>query len=171
MSRYFAEHGERQIHDYEGIRNGDYGKDVQAANVRTKQEFTDSCDINKILRLAQKTGTISHMAKYGPEYGDFDEFDFHTAMLRIARGKEIFAELPIELKREFGNDMAAFFDAVNDPANKDRLEEFLPKLAEPGRQWLKAGPPDAPKGRAPEARPKVEEPKASPPAEDQQAAE
>ena len=52
----------------------------------------------------------------------------------LSRGREIFDELPVELRSEFNQSPAQFFDYVNDPANKDRLAELLPALAEPGRQ-------------------------------------
>ena len=101
---------------------------------RTKQSFRDETDINQILKRAQKSGTISHLTKYEARYGDFSNFDFFEAQLQLAKGGEIFADLPMELRREFNQSPAEFFDYVNDPANKDDLARLLPALAEPGRQ-------------------------------------
>ena len=100
----------------------------------TKQSFRDSTDINKILAKAQVTGTVSHIAKHGAEYGDFAEFDFLQAQINIARGREIFDALPSEIRSEFNQSPAEFFEFVNDPENQGKLEEVLPALAEPGRQ-------------------------------------
>lgn len=101
----------------------------------TKQSFKDSVDINKILKRAQKTGTLSHISKYGPQYGDFSNFDFHEAQNQIARGREIFEALPSEVRRDFNNDPAEFFAFANKPENIDQLEKVLPQLAEPGRYF------------------------------------
>ncbi len=101
---------------------------------RVKQSFKDETDINKILKRAQKTGTISHLNKYEGRYGDFVSFDFFEAQIMLTKGREIFDALPSEIRSEFGQSQGAFFDYVNDPENKDRLEELLPALAAPGRQ-------------------------------------
>ena len=101
---------------------------------RVKQSFKDETDINKILERANKSGTISHLNKHRGEYADFSDFDFFEAQLMLTKGREIFDDLPAELRNEFQNSPAGFFDYVNDPANKDRLPELLPALAAPGRQ-------------------------------------
>lgn len=102
---------------------------------RTKQSFKDQCDINKIIARAQKTGTVSHLAKYQGVYGDFSDVDdLLTAHDRLKRGQKIFDELPSEVRKEFDQDVGKFYRFVNDPANADRLAEVLPDLAKPGRQ-------------------------------------
>ncbi len=103
----------------------------------TKQSFKDETDINIILKRAQKSGTISHLSKYEARYGDFSGFDFSEAQIKIAQGGEIFDALPVELKREFNQSSAQFFDYVNNPENKDRLAELLPDLALPGTQMVR----------------------------------
>lgn len=120
---------------------------------RTKQSFKDETDINKILSRAQKTGTISHLAKHQAVYGDFAEFDFLQAQLNLTRGREIFDELPSELRREFNQSPAEFFEFVNKPENADRLGEILPELAQPGRQRIDVSgkiAPETPSGVASE---------------------
>ncbi len=110
---------------------------------RTKQSFRDETDINKLLQRAQKTGTISHLNKHEARYGDFSGFDFFEAQLRLTAGREIFDELPSEVRNEFQQSPAAFFKYVNDPANSDRLESLLPALAAPGRQMINLLPDNA----------------------------
>jgi len=112
---------------------------------RTKQAFKDETDINKILFRAQKSGTISHLAKHEANYSDFADFDFFEATIQLTRGREIFDELPSEIRSEFNQSPAAFFDYVNDPANVDDLRKKLPGLAKPGRQNIDMSgksPPD-----------------------------
>ncbi len=101
---------------------------------RVKQSFKDETDINKILQRAQKTGTISHLNKHRGQYADFSNFDFFEATLMLTKGREIFDDLPSEIRNEFGQSQSAFFNYVNDPVNKDRLDELLPGLAAPGKQ-------------------------------------
>ncbi len=128
---------------------------------RTKQSFKDETDINKILKRAEKTGTISHLAKYEGTYGDFADFDYFENLQKLTRGREIFDELPAEIRNEFKNSPGKFFDYVNDPGNVDRLGKLLPALAEPGRQLMSINPPVA---DTPDESPEIPA-EASPPAE------
>lgn len=102
---------------------------------RTKQEFADDCNINRIIEKFQKTGTVTHLAKHGANYGDIDPLDLHEAMNIVAKANSMFAELPSEVRREFKGDPQMFLEFVQDPANKDDLAEKLPALAKPGNQF------------------------------------
>ncbi len=110
---------------------------------RTKQSFKDETDIEKIMARASVTGTMSHLAKYEGVYADFSDFDFHTQNNMLAKGGEIFAALPAEIRQEFSQSPAKFFKYVNDPANADDLRKKLPALAAPGRQNIQVAAPDA----------------------------
>ncbi len=99
---------------------------------RTKQSFKESCDVNKILKKAQKTGTISHLNKHQATYGDLSGFDFTEAQMQLAKAGEIFDDLPSEIRREFDNSPAKFFEFANDVENVEKLGELLPAIAEPG---------------------------------------
>lgn len=130
MSLYYKAHGKRYIPEYN--------------DGRTKQSFKDQCDINKILKKAQKAGSLAHVQKYEKAvYGEFNgEFDLLTAQNQIIRANEIFQDLPSEVRREFGNDALKFVQFAGDPANNEKLEELLPALAEPGAYFpnpVKAG--------------------------------
>ena len=115
---------------------------------RTKQSFKDETDIEKIMARADVTGTISHLAKYEGVYADFSDFDFHTQNNMLTRGASIFADLPAEVRREFRESPAAFFEFVNDPKNIEDLRKKLPALAKPGRQITQVTAPDADKEAA-----------------------
>ncbi len=80
------------------------------------------------------TGTISHLTKFEGVYADFSDFDFHAQTTKLSQGREIFDALPAEIRREFGQSPAAFFEYVNDPKNVDELRKKLPALAKPGQQ-------------------------------------
>ncbi len=131
---------------------------------RTKQSFRDETDINKILKRAQKTGTISHLQQFEGRYGDFTNFDFFDAQLKLAAGREIFDALPSEIRNEFNQSQGDFFKYVNDPANKDRLNTLLPGLAAPGRQNVQINQnqgADAPSEPQANEQPKPEAPPAA----------
>ena len=103
----------------------------------TKQSFKDQCDINRVLDRAKRGASLSHLENYQGEYGDFSDWDENTyqdMLLDISRANSVFYDLPAELRAEYGNNPGKFFSFVNDPANKDRLEEIFPVLAAPGRQ-------------------------------------
>ncbi|AJK28236.1 putative minor capsid protein [Eel River basin pequenovirus] len=113
----------------ETIAAKDYG------DGRTKQSFKDSADINKILARAQRGEAITHLAKYGGTYEDFSDYDdLLGAHQKLARGQQIFDELPGEVKREFHNSASRFYSYVNDPANAGKLHELIPGLTAPGTQ-------------------------------------
>ena len=103
---------------------------------RQKQSFKDQCDINRIMDKAAQTGTLSHINQYEQQYGDFADFDYEDSMNRIAEANSMFYDLPAETRNEFGNKPSAFLAFVNDPANKPRLRELLPDLAQPGKQLI-----------------------------------
>ncbi len=104
---------------------------------RTKQSFCDECDINLIMERAAQGGTISHLAKYEGVYADYSDYDFfkHTQML--TKGREVFDDLPAEIRREFAQNPAKFFKYMNDPENIAKANFGLPGLAKPGTQLPK----------------------------------
>ncbi len=104
---------------------------------RTKQSFKDETDINRLLAKAARGESLSHLVKHGAVYGDFTDMDdLLTAQAKMARGVEIFMDLPGEIRREFNQSAGAFFAFVNDPANKDDLARLIPGLVERGTQLI-----------------------------------
>ena len=103
----------------------------------TTQAYKDDCDINSVMARAAKGASLSHLANHGGSYGDFSEWDANTyndMRNTLARAETIFNDLPAELRDEFSNDPGAWLAFVNNPDNKDRLEEIYPTLAQPGKQ-------------------------------------
>lgn len=102
---------------------------------RTKQQYKDSCDINKIMAKGAVAKTLSFAEKYpAPTFGMFQNIDLVEAMYQVDRAREIFADAPAEIRREFQQDPLAFARYCSDPANVNRLTELLPALAVPGNQ-------------------------------------
>lgn len=87
---------------------------------RTRQEFRDECDINRILASYQRTGALQHFAKYSGSYGDFTACDYQTAQNLILRARQLFDELPSSVKREVSTP-EGFLAFVQNPANADKM--------------------------------------------------
>ena len=105
---------------------------------RTKQAFKDSTDINKILKKAQKGAGLAHALKYDKAvYGEFTGVDLLGAFEQCGRAQAIFADLPAEVRREFGQDAFKFAGYASDPANIGRLKELIPSIAEPDEFFAK----------------------------------
>lgn len=152
--------------DYDAFRASD-DAELVTREIRTKQSFKDSCDINKMLKKAQISGSIAHLNKY-PEavYGDFEGFDLLEAHQMIDKANHIFDELPSEIRREFNNDALAFAGFASNPENKGKLAKLLPAIAEPDAYFpnpVQRGGVGAAAATAPVAdAPPVESPVAAP---------
>lgn len=87
---------------------------------RTKQEFVDDCDINKIVERFTRTGMLP--PPRGVQlYGDFSEVgSYHEAHLAIQHANDTFAELPSHIRTRFHNDPGAFLKFLD---NDENLEE------------------------------------------------
>ncbi len=120
MSYYYMKHGKPEEKKY--TRHG-----------RTKQSYKDSCDINKLLEKGAKAGSLSHLERHGARYGDFADIDWENVPLQLAEGRQVFNELPAEIKKEFDQNPGKFYDFVTDPENSDRVAKLLPQIAERGK--------------------------------------
>jgi len=89
----------------------------------TKQEFKNDCDINQILKKYQRTGAISHFAKYAPQYGEFNPCDLQEAHDLIKRARKMFDDLPSSIRKEVQTP-EGFLTFVQDPSNKARMAEL-----------------------------------------------
>lgn len=102
---------------------------------RTSQAFKDSCDVNKILKKHGINHVRRHYDEFAGEFGDFSDVpDLFEAKQRLDRGREIFDELSSEIRREFGNDMFAFYEWANDPENAMDVKQKLEHYQAPGDQ-------------------------------------
>ncbi len=128
MSAYFAKHGKPEEKKY--TKHG-----------RTKQSQKDECDINKLLERSARSGSLSHLQQFEAQYGTYANYDFEEHINTIAEGQNIFEHLPAEIKREFAQSPQRFFEYVTDEANKDRLPELLPQIANQGNYLLGIDPP------------------------------
>lgn len=92
---------------------------------KTKQEFKDESDINKIMARYMQTGLLSNVTNKLPQFADVDGSTFYEAMLVVAESKTLFEQLPSLVRNKFENDPGKFLDFVHNPEN-------LPEMAEMG---------------------------------------
>lgn len=112
----------------------------------TRQEFKNDCDINRILASYQRTGALTHFAKYAPEYGDFNACDLQTAQNLIIRARNMFDALPSAVKREVSTP-EGFLSFVQNPANAARMAELGLTVPGPGDKPVSV-PPAEPESKA-----------------------
>lgn len=93
----------------------------------TQQQFRDEADINYIISMYDSTGVMPTYHGDGqpaqPMFGDFAELpdnaqDVYNQMLAA---KADFDNLPLDVRKRFDYDPAAFLAFVDDPNNLDEL--------------------------------------------------
>lgn len=97
---------------------------VETGKSMTKQAHKDECDINRIMAKYQKTGVITHVAKYAMEYGDATDIDYQTALNTVIEAQRMFADLPSSVRRKFDEDPAEFLAFVQNPENVEEMREL-----------------------------------------------
>lgn len=89
-----------------------------------QQHTKDAVDINQIMARYIKTGVLDHVTKYQPQYTDNTMQDYQQSQNIIIKADLMFSELPSQVRKNFGNDPAAFLDFVSDESNHDKLAEM-----------------------------------------------
>lgn len=89
----------------------------------TSQEFKDECNINNILKRYSAQARVMGvplselLPKLGSApYGDFTNLDSYMEMQnKNARLNELFESLPSDVRAKYGNTVAGFLGALNNP--------------------------------------------------------
>ncbi len=127
---------------------------------RTKQSFTEQCEINNIMARHQKTGAITHLNQHGANYGFATSHDFSESMRIVKTAQDMFNGLPSSIRSRFANDPGLFLDFVQDAENEAEMRKLGILPTEPEEQATEE-PSEAKKTEPPtKATPPVaEEPK------------
>jgi len=81
---------------------------------KTKQSFTEECDINNIVRRYRTTGQMQATART-PTYGDFSMAeDLHTAMNLTMEAQDEFDKLPSAVRNLCNNNPETLLRALAD---------------------------------------------------------
>lgn len=97
---------------------------IETGRGKTEQAHKKQCDINYILRDYYANGMIKHAKTYEGRYDDISVESFQDAMFKVKQAEQMFADLPSNLRKEFGQDPASFLAFVQDPANGPRMREM-----------------------------------------------
>lgn len=116
---------------------------------RTKQEYADDADINKILeRFGQGYPMPENTTP--PTSGDFTNLpDYRAAHDMIRAADELFGTLPAKIRARFNNDPAYYIEFFHDPENYDEalklgLVNKRPPADQPAPQPEVKTPPETP---------------------------
>lgn len=104
-----------------------YTGEVTHPPSRTKQEFKDQCNINKIIKEFTITGQITHISAKAAQGAFIDlpaDLDYQNSLNIMIKAEDAFMALPAKVRDRFGNDPAAFLAFVGDPKNADELIEL-----------------------------------------------
>lgn len=92
---------------------------------RTERHHRNECNINVIMRRAQKTGLVPMRDVTTAMQGDFTEAeDFMQTQNKIARVKSEFERLPSNIRKYFRNDPAQLLAFVSKPENREKAVEL-----------------------------------------------
>jgi len=101
---------------------------------RTKQSFKAECDLNVLMSRYVRGGSIDHLIKHGASYGDFSPTDFQSAMNVVAKAREMFEDLPANIRKRFGQQPTEFLAFIQDEKNLEEMRKLglaLPEAAPP----------------------------------------
>lgn len=94
----------------------------------TQQQFKDEADINYIVSMYDSSGVMptfhgDGQAAAQPVFGDFASLPDNAQEMynRMIEAKNNFDNLPLEVRKRFNYDPAAFLDFVDNPENLDEL--------------------------------------------------
>jgi len=85
---------------------------------RTKQSFAAECDINTIMKRYERTGVLDHVAQRAPRYEDVVGLNFGAAMDVIVGAKNMFADLPAQIRDRFNNDPETMLEFIQNEENR-----------------------------------------------------
>lgn len=93
----------------------------------TQQQFKDEADINYIVSMYDSSGVMPTFHGDGqpaqPVFGDFASLPDNAQEMynRLIEAKNNFDNLPLEVRKRFNYDPAAFLEFVDNPENLDEL--------------------------------------------------
>lgn len=93
---------------------------INTEPTKTQQQFTDQCDVNKIVAKYKTTGQFQHLTNKQGVYADFTKVtDYHGMMNTVLNAQNAFGSLPSHLRARFENDPGKLLAFLQDPNNRD----------------------------------------------------
>lgn len=115
---------------------------------RTKSEFMDDVDINKIIQRYKRTGNLPDSTRLAlKRYEDVSEVtDYHQLYDRLHAAQDAFQSLPAAVRKKFNNDPGQFLAALDTKEGQDILVE-----AGLASRNVPNSPPEVPPAPVPDA--------------------
>lgn len=86
----------------------------------TDQSYKKMCDINEIIAQYRRTGMLPHMKQKQPMYVDTTELpNFLEAFSIVQEAKDLFYELPSDVRKLMNHDPSQLESFIKDEENKD----------------------------------------------------
>lgn len=117
----------------------------------TQQHFKDEVDINNIIRKFQNGGELTHINEQVAQYGDATSQGFTEAMYLVKDAERAFMELPSQVRREFGDSVTEYLDAIGNPEMQGKLADLGLIEALPVDKTMSAETPPVEPSRAAES--------------------
>jgi len=96
---------------------------VNPDDKRTRESFTEECDINNILGRYASTGLLEHVNGKTPTYGDVGQQDLHALLNLVKKTDALFEALPNSVTENFGS-YAEYLAFAEKPENRAELEKM-----------------------------------------------
>jgi len=98
----------------------------------TEQHHKDACNVNNIIRRFETSGVLDHLNPYPQQFGYASSQTFDEAARMVTAANQTFESFPSAVRQHFGNNTAAFLDALEDPLQQEALQDLglIPKPAE-----------------------------------------
>lgn len=116
---------------------------------RTVQDFAKECDINEIVKRAQRTGTIPVLQQGDFVFGVMPNESLQDTMNRYNEIREHFEGLPSEIRLKFGNDPMRFVEYMSNESNWAEARKLGLLPSESGSSPVGDVTPAAPSQSAP----------------------
>lgn len=91
----------------------------------TEQHHKDSCDVNYILEVFNRTGRLPDSVSV-PLYEDVSDRpdNLLDCMNVVKRANEIFEQVPAHIRARFNNDPVQLLDWISDPNNREEAGDI-----------------------------------------------
>lgn len=119
----------------------------------TQQQFKRECDVNEIVKRAQRGIAPAFLNNREARYGDFSNVpSLAEAHSLVAAARDAFMELPAALRRELDNDPRNLSQLTQEQAERYKLLKERPEASPQDDQGSGGGRPPEKEPKAPKAK-------------------
>ena len=91
----------------------------------TEQSHAETVNINNVMARYQRNRLLDHVNMHQGTYNDYvDAPSYYEAQVAIANANSMFETVPSEIRANFNNDPAQFLGWIQNPDNREAIEEY-----------------------------------------------